>query len=163
MLIASYRHTERGIQRARKRAMVLPFVQPVRKYNISPDARLVPVVAERFDAFMAKVQAEQTARWIEERQKRYRARFDIIEKRICRVFKVTENDLHSRRQNMASVCARQAICYWARRLTPLSSPQIGKRLGGCDHSSVLTRVAAYQQKREKMGRHLRKLHKEGGR
>lgn len=163
MLIASYRHTERGILAARKKAMILPFVQPVRKHNISSDDRLVPVVAVRFEAFMSMVQAEQTARWIEERQKRYRARFDVIEKRICRVFKVTKNDLHSRRQDMASVSARQAICYWARRLTPLSSPQIGKRLGGCDHSSVLTRVAVYRQKRAKMGRHLRKLHKGGGR
>jgi chromosomal replication initiator protein len=33
--------------------------------------------------------------------------------------------------------ARAAICWLSRRLTPLSYPHIGARLGGRDHSSVM--------------------------
>lgn len=52
--------------------------------------------------------------------------------------------------------ARQAVMYWAVRLTGYSYPKIGRIMGGRDHTSIMYGATAYRKKREKMGRYLRK-------
>lgn len=77
---------------------------------------------------------------------------------ICRVFKITRAELLSDRRNKRVVFARQAVMYWAFRLSKLSSPEIGRRLGDRDHTTVLHGKSAYPVKRAAMGRHLREVH-----
>lgn len=163
MLIASYRHTERGIKAAQLKPLsnIVHFPQPKRKPLIVPDNSLMSVFDAKFEKYIAAVQAEYSARWRAIKQKRYRARFDVIARRICAVFKVSFHELYSERRNRSAVYARQAICYWARRLTALSTPEIGRRMGGRDHTTILFGVSAYQRKRARMGRNLRKLRKDG--
>lgn len=81
--------------------------------------------------------------------------FEQIAFTICRVLKVTRNELMSNRRNKRVVFARQAIMYWSMRLSKLSSPEIGRRLGGLDHTTILHGKEAYPAKRAAMGRHLR--------
>ncbi len=81
--------------------------------------------------------------------------FRRIELRACRVFRVSMNELRAFRRSPHVVFARQFVMYWAARLTALSTPQIGRLLGGRDHTTVLHGKSAYVQKRKAMGRHLR--------
>lgn len=78
-----------------------------------------------------------------------------IEARACKLFKVKPVELYSIRRNREIAFARQFICYWARRLTPLSLPQIGRLLGGKDHTTVLHGCKVYVEKRKAMKRNLR--------
>lgn len=91
-------------------------------------------------------------------RRHFQPRFDRIAQRLCRVFGVTMADLRSPRRNGASMRARLAVYYWARRMTSLSYPTIGRLLGGRDHTTVMRGVFIYQVKRQAMGRTLRVLH-----
>lgn len=81
--------------------------------------------------------------------------FRRIEVRACRVFGVSIMELRSARRNRRVSLARQFIYYWATRLTPMSLGQIGRLIGGRDHTSVLHGRDVYPVKRAKMGRNLR--------
>ncbi|NNU62449.1 helix-turn-helix domain-containing protein [Ochrobactrum soli] len=85
----------------------------------------------------------------------YRADFQKIVSRICRVFGVAPRDVVSSSCRHDLIMPRQAIYYWAYRLTPLSCQGIGAKLGNRDHSTVLYGVKAYRKKRAGNGRHLR--------
>ncbi|WOC17404.1 helix-turn-helix domain-containing protein [Pseudochrobactrum sp. MP213Fo] len=161
MIVASYRNTERGISAARHNSVVLPFIAPVKPQLFETDYSLVPLAARRFERFMDAVSAELAARHLINEQSRYRANFERIVQRLSRVFQVSMVDLHSARCDRKASHSRQAIYYWAWRLTRLSSPQIGRRLGNRDHTTVLHGISAYQRKRAQMGRHLRALRKGG--
>jgi chromosomal replication initiator protein len=78
----------------------------------------------------------------------------IIE-RICRATGVSKYDVLSNRRNAELVFARHAVMYWACRRTGLSLPQIGRLLGGRDHTTILHGKRAYVAKRAKQGRTLR--------
>lgn len=161
MMIASYRNTERGIRTARQKSVVLPFIAPVKPQLIVPDNSLVSPTMCKFERFLDQVNAAMAALRRLEKRKRKRSYFDVIVQRLCCVFNVTINDLRSERRDKSTVLARQAIYYWTWRLTAFSSVQIGKRLGGRDHSTVLSGISAYQLKRAQMGRHLRELRRVG--
>jgi hypothetical protein len=62
---------------------------------------------------------------------------DDITTVVCEHFKVTPLDLESDRRTHAVVWPRQVWAYLARILTPSSFPQIGRHLGGRDHTTVL--------------------------
>lgn len=159
MLIASYRNTERGIRAVRQNPAVLPFVAPVQPQLVVPDTSLVSVSLRKFDKFLDAVSVEMAGHHGATERKPHRTNFDRIVQRLCRVFQVSVIDLNSDRRDRAAARARHAIYYWTWRLTRLSAPQIGRRLGNRDHTTVLYGVTAYQRKRAQMGRHLRELRK----
>lgn len=148
MIIASYRNTEKNIR----------VVVPVTSVT---DEQLLQAVAVKRQQYVLSIADGMGQVWTVPAHKCYRPRFDRIAQRICRVFGVTLMDLKSPRRHQASVFARQAIYYWARRLTALSMSQIGRMIGNRDHTTVLYGVARYQEKRLVMGRSLRVLHSSG--
>lgn len=81
--------------------------------------------------------------------------FKRIETRACRVFGVSIMELRSARRNKRVALARQFVYYWTTRLTPMSMGQIGRLLGGRDHTTCLHGKHKYVEKRAKMGRTLR--------
>lgn len=83
--------------------------------------------------------------------------FERIEARAIRVFGVTRTEMRGRQRFDRIVFARFFISYWMRRLTDLSYPQIGRKLGGIDHTSVLYGCGAYRSRRAQMGRTLREV------
>lgn len=97
----------------------------------------------------------QVLRGGEVERERFRHSYRLIEARICRAHRITVHELHSRRRHNQVVMARQAVMYWACRLTLHSLPEIGRMMGGLDHTSVLHGRNVYPQKRAKQGRYLR--------
>lgn len=83
--------------------------------------------------------------------------YERIERRALMVFDLRRNEIQSIRRDRKVAFARQFIMYWACRLTKLSMPQIGAKLGGRDRATILSGKRAYVQKRKKMGRYLREV------
>lgn len=123
-----------------------------------PNIQMSAAIEAKRNKFLKAVTDELARAGIIPQRKRYQSRFDRIAQRLCRVFGVTLADLRSPRRNGASMRARLAVYYWARRMTSLSYPAIGRLLGGRDHTTVMRGVFIYQVKRQAMGRSLRVLH-----
>jgi|GEM_PF-1499307 len=85
----------------------------------------------------------------------YRPDLVTIIRRICRAFSISPRDVLSKSRRVDLILPRQAIYYWALRLTPLSSVEIGVKLGGRDHSTIIYGVRNYRKKRQQSGRFLR--------
>jgi hypothetical protein len=75
-----------------------------------------------------------------------------VSQAVCERFHVVFSDLRSPSRNKGLVKPRQIICYLARRHTGRSLAEIGRLLGGRDHTTVLYSVrhveANFEQFRE---------------
>ena len=69
-----------------------------------------------------------------------RIRIEEIQKVVARHYNVTKHDLLSARRTRTIVRPRQIAMYLAKTMTPRSFPEIGKRFGGRDHTTVLHAV-----------------------
>ena len=69
-----------------------------------------------------------------------RIRIEDIQKVVARHYNVSKNDLLSARRTRTIVRPRQIAMYLAKTMTPRSFPEIGKRFGGRDHTTVLHAV-----------------------
>ena len=69
-----------------------------------------------------------------------RVRIEDIQKIVARQFNVSKNDLLSNRRTRVIVRPRQIAMYLAKVMTPRSLPEIGRRFGGRDHTTVLHAV-----------------------
>lgn len=74
-----------------------------------------------------------------------RVRIEEILKIVSRHFKVPRNDLLSSRRSRDVVRPRQIAMYLAKSLTSRSLPEIGRRFGGRDHTTVLHSVRKVEQ------------------
>lgn len=74
----------------------------------------------------------------------------VIVRDVCEKHGVILADLLSIRRNKAVVAARHEAMYRMRHETTLSYPQIGKRMGGRDHSTVVYGVWKHEQRLEAM-------------
>lgn len=59
---------------------------------------------------------------------------------VCKRFGVTRLDIISERRTARVVVPRQICCYLMRHCTTLSLPEVGRRLGGRDHTTALSSV-----------------------
>ncbi len=69
-----------------------------------------------------------------------RVRIEDIQKVVARHYDVSKNDLLSNRRTRVIVRPRQIAMYLAKQMTPRSLPEIGRRFGGRDHTTVLHAV-----------------------
>lgn len=69
-----------------------------------------------------------------------RIRIEDIQKVVARHYNVSKHDLLSARRTRTIVRPRQIAMYLAKTMTPRSFPEIGKRFGGRDHTTVLHAV-----------------------
>ncbi len=69
-----------------------------------------------------------------------RVKIEEIQKRVATHFNVSRADLLSSRRTAAVVMPRQIAMYLAKSLTLRSLPEIGRRFGGRDHTTVLHAV-----------------------
>ena len=74
--------------------------------------------------------------WLDVQTQSTYAIADIV-KEVCQQFVVTRNDIESERRHAAIVSPRQVAMALAKHLTTLSLPEIGRKLGGRDHTTVL--------------------------
>ncbi|MCZ2328031.1 chromosomal replication initiator protein DnaA [Bartonella sp. F02] len=69
-----------------------------------------------------------------------RIRIEEIQRTVARHYNVSKQDLLSNRRTRTVVKPRQVAMYLAKILTPRSLPEIGRRFGGRDHTTVLHAV-----------------------
>ncbi|WP_309083481.1 chromosomal replication initiator protein DnaA [Chelativorans sp.] len=69
-----------------------------------------------------------------------RVRIEDIQRIVARHYNVSKTELLSNRRTRSIVKPRQVAMYLAKVLTPRSLPEIGRRFGGRDHTTVLHAV-----------------------
>lgn len=74
-----------------------------------------------------------------------RIRIEDIQKVVASHYNVSKHDLLSARRTRAIVRPRQIAMYLAKTMTPRSFPEIGKRFGGRDHTTVLHAVRKVEE------------------
>ena len=74
-----------------------------------------------------------------------RVRIEDIQRIVARHFNVTKNDLLSSRRTRVIVRPRQIAMYLSKTMTPRSLPEIGRRFGGRDHTTVLHAVRKIEE------------------
>jgi len=72
---------------------------------------------------------------------------DRIQRAVCEVFSVTPTDMVSKRRARVIARPRQVAMYLSKKLTKRSLPDIGRRFGGRDHTTVMHAVKRIDQLR----------------
>ncbi|WP_236884096.1 chromosomal replication initiator protein DnaA [Devosia sp. A16] len=89
--------------------------------------------------------AERTLADLVRQRDARRVRIEDILRIVSRHYKVPRNDLLSSRRSRDVVRPRQIAMYLAKALTSRSLPEIGRRFGGRDHTTVLHSVRKVEQ------------------
>ncbi|MFN9375917.1 MAG: chromosomal replication initiator protein DnaA, partial [Novosphingobium sp.] len=71
---------------------------------------------------------------------RRRITIDASQRPVCQFYRVDRTEMASKRRARAVVRPRQVAMYLAKVLTPRSYPEIGRKFGGRDHSTVIHAV-----------------------
>ncbi|PZQ23982.1 MAG: chromosomal replication initiator protein DnaA [Sphingopyxis macrogoltabida] len=74
------------------------------------------------------------------RSARPRITIDEIQRAVCAHYRLDKAEMASKRRVRAIARPRQVAMYLAKELTPRSYPEIGRRFGGRDHSTVIHAV-----------------------
>ena len=69
-----------------------------------------------------------------------RVTIEEIQKRVAEHYRIRTSDMHSARRSRAIARPRQVAMYLAKQLTPRSLPEIGRKFGGRDHTTVMHAV-----------------------
>src|SRR3546814_3415894 len=72
---------------------------------------------------------------------------DEIQRRVAEHFRIKPADMVSARRAREVARPRQVAMYLAKRLTPRSLPEIGRRFGGRDHTTVMHAVKRIEELR----------------
>jgi chromosomal replication initiator protein len=76
-----------------------------------------------------------------------RVTIEEIQKRVAEHFNIKVSDMHSARRSRAVARPRQVAMYLAKQLTPRSLPEIGRKFGGRDHTTVMHAVRKVEELR----------------
>jgi chromosomal replication initiator protein len=71
---------------------------------------------------------------------RRRITIDEIQRTVCEYYRIDRSEMSSKRRARAVVRPRQVAMYLAKMMTPRSYPEIGRKFGGRDHSTVIHAV-----------------------
>ncbi len=71
---------------------------------------------------------------------RRRITIDEIQRTVCHFYRIDRSEMSSKRRARAVVRPRQVAMYLSKVLTPRSYPEIGRKFGGRDHSTVIHAV-----------------------
>ncbi len=71
---------------------------------------------------------------------RKRITIDEIQRTVCQFYRIDRAEMSSKRRARAVVRPRQVAMYLSKVLTPRSYPEIGRKFGGRDHSTVIHAV-----------------------
>ena len=76
-----------------------------------------------------------------------RVTIEEIQKRVAEHFNIRSSDMHSARRARAVARPRQVAMYLAKQLTSRSLPEIGRKFGGRDHTTVMHAVRKVEELR----------------
>lgn len=74
-----------------------------------------------------------------------RVTIDEIQKKVAEHYNIRVADMHSARRARAVARPRQVAMYLAKQLTPRSLPEIGRKFGGRDHTTVIHAVRKIEE------------------
>jgi chromosomal replication initiator protein len=77
-----------------------------------------------------------------------RVTIEEIQKRVASHFNIRMSDMHSARRARSVARPRQVAMYLAKQLTSRSLPEIGRKFGGRDHTTVMHAVRKVDELRE---------------
>ena len=78
-----------------------------------------------------------------------RVTIEEIQKRVAEHFNIRTSDMHSARRARSVARPRQVAMYLAKQLTSRSLPEIGRKFGGRDHTTVMHAVKKVDELRER--------------
>jgi chromosomal replication initiator protein len=78
-----------------------------------------------------------------------RVTIEEIQKRVAEHFNIRISDMHSARRARSVARPRQVAMYLAKQLTSRSLPEIGRKFGGRDHTTVMHAVRKVDELRER--------------
>jgi len=78
-----------------------------------------------------------------------RVTIEEIQKRVSSHFNIRVSDMHSARRARSVARPRQVAMYLAKQLTSRSLPEIGRKFGGRDHTTVMHAVKKVEELRER--------------
>jgi chromosomal replication initiator protein len=76
-----------------------------------------------------------------------RVTIDEIQKRVAEHYNIRLADMHSARRARAVARPRQVAMFLCKQLTPRSLPEIGRKFGGRDHTTVMHAVRKIEELR----------------
>ncbi|MGI9435149.1 MAG: chromosomal replication initiator protein DnaA, partial [Geminicoccaceae bacterium] len=76
-----------------------------------------------------------------------RITIEEIQKRVAEHYSIKLSDMHSSRRARVVARPRQVAMYLAKQLTPRSLPEIGRRFGGRDHTTVMHAIKKIEELR----------------
>ncbi|ARS25683.1 chromosomal replication initiation protein [Sphingomonas sp. KC8] len=77
-----------------------------------------------------------------------RITIDEIQRRVCDHYRIKQSEMSSARRAREVARPRQVAMYLAKQLTPRSLPEIGRRFGGRDHTTVIHAVKQIEKLRQ---------------
>ena len=80
-----------------------------------------------------------------------RVTIEDIQKRVAEHFNIRLADMHSPRRARAVARPRQVAMYLAKHLTTRSLPEIGRKFGGRDHTTVMHAIKRVEELRQSQG------------
>lgn len=124
------------ISPAKYRQHIREMQERERQLCIQARGKLGADLVERFRREVG-LWAVSMAKQIPDIPKLPRIRMDQIIPAVCKFYGINELEVMSARREASIVRPRHVIVYLAATLTILSLPQIGRRIGGKDHSTVV--------------------------
>ncbi len=85
------------------------------------------------------------------RSSRARITIDDIQQAVCAHYKLDRLEMSSQRRSRVVARPRQIAMYLAKTLTPRSYPEIGRKFGGRDHSTVIHAIRTIENLRSRDG------------
>ena len=77
-----------------------------------------------------------------------RVTIDEIQKRVAEHFNIRISDMHSARRARSVARPRQVAMYLSKQLTARSLPEIGRKFGGRDHTTVMHAIRKVDELRD---------------
>jgi chromosomal replication initiator protein len=120
-------------------------------HKISSNVRELEGALNRIVAHAQLVGREITPTMVQEvladllRASDRRVTIDEIQKRVAEHYNIRMTDMHSARRARAVARPRQIAMYLAKQLTPRSLPEIGRKFGGRDHTTVIHAVRKIEE------------------
>jgi len=137
----------------RSRAAVPPKVLEFLAHRITSNVRELEGALTRIYAHAQFVGRELTLETSQDvlhdllRANDRRVTIDEIQKRVAEHYNIRLADMHSARRARAVARPRQVAMYLCKQLTPRSLPEIGRKFGGRDHTTVMHAVRKIEELR----------------
>ncbi|HTI85159.1 MAG TPA: chromosomal replication initiator protein DnaA [Alphaproteobacteria bacterium] len=139
----------------RLNAQVMPKVLEFLAHKITSNVRELEGALNRVVAHAQLVGREISLETTQEvlhdllRANDRRVTIEEIQKRVAEHFNIRIADMHSARRARAVARPRQVAMYLAKQLTSRSLPEIGRKFGGRDHTTVMHAVRKIEELRAK--------------